>query len=73
MNTPARKLLVVEDDPGLQTQLRWCFENYDVVIAGDREAALAALQQHKPPVITLDLGLPPDADVLSSGTAASEG
>ena len=69
MDTPARKLLVVEDDPGLQTQLRWCFENYDVVIAGDRDAALAALQQHKPPVITLDLGLPPDADGTSVGFA----
>jgi two-component system NtrC family response regulator len=69
MDTPARKLLVIEDDPGLQTQLRWCFENYDVVIAGDRDAALAALQQHKPPVITLDLGLPPDADSTSEGFA----
>jgi two-component system NtrC family response regulator len=69
MDTPARKLLVVEDDPGLQTQLRWCFENYDVVIAGDRDAAVAALQQHKPPVITLDLGLPPDADGTSEGFA----
>jgi two-component system NtrC family response regulator len=69
MDTPARKLLVVEDDPGLQTQLRWCFENYDVVIAGDRDAALAALQQHEPPVITLDLGLPPDADGTSEGFA----
>jgi two-component system NtrC family response regulator len=67
MDTPARKLLVIEDDPGLQTQLRWCFESYDVVIAGDRDAALAALQQHKPPVITLDLGLPPDADSTSEG------
>ncbi len=69
MDTPARKLLVIEDDPGLQTQLRWCFENYDVVIAGDRDASLAALQQHKPPVITLDLGLPPDADGTSEGFA----
>ena len=33
METATRKLLVIEDDPGLQTQLRWCFENYDVEIA----------------------------------------
>ena len=37
MDTPTRKLLVIEDDPGLQTQLRWCFEGYDVEIAGDKE------------------------------------
>ena len=67
MDAPTRKLLVVEDDPGLQTQLRWCFENYEVVIAGDRTEALAALKQHEPPVITLDLGLPPDTDGTSEG------
>jgi two-component system NtrC family response regulator len=72
MDTPTRKLLVVEDDPGLQTQLRWCFENYEVVIAGDRKEALAALKQHEPPVITLDLGLPPDADGTSEGFAILE-
>jgi len=67
MDTTPRKLLVIEDDPGLQTQLRWCFENYEVEIAGDRETALAALKQHAPPVITLDLGLPPDADGTREG------
>ncbi len=72
METPTRKLLVVEDDPGLQTQLRWCFENYDVVIAGDRTAALAELQQHQLSVITLDLGLPPDAEGTSEGFALLE-
>ena len=69
MDTPVRKLLVVEDDPGLQTQLRWCFENYDVEIAGDSETALEILQQSHPPVVTLDLGLPPDADGTSVGFA----
>ena len=72
MDRPTRKLLVVEDDPGLQTQLRWCFEHYEVVIAGDRNEALAALKQHEPPVITLDLGLPPDADGTSEGFAILE-
>ena len=67
MDAATRKLLVIEDDPGLQTQLRWCFENYEVVIAGERDAALAELQAHKPPVVTLDLGLPPDADGTSEG------
>ena len=72
MDAQTKKLLIIEDDPGLQTQLRWCFENYDVIIAGDRETALAELQQHKPPVITLDLGLPPDADGASEGFAMLE-
>jgi two-component system NtrC family response regulator len=72
MDAPVKKLLVVEDDPGLQTQLRWCFENYEVVIAGDRTEALAALKQYEPPVVTLDLGLPPDADGTSEGFAILE-
>jgi two-component system NtrC family response regulator len=72
MDTPTRKLLVIEDDPGLQTQLRWCFENYDVEIAGDREVALVAVQKHQPPVVTLDLGLPPDADGTSVGFSLLE-
>ncbi|MEA2078268.1 MAG: PEP-CTERM-box response regulator transcription factor [Pseudomonadota bacterium] len=67
MSTDSRKLLVVEDDPGLQTQLKWCFEGYDVVIAGDRQAALSELEKYRIPVVTLDLGLPPDADGTSEG------
>ena len=34
-----RKLLIVEDDPGIQSQLRWCFEDYEVLSAVDRESA----------------------------------
>jgi two-component system NtrC family response regulator len=67
MTNDSRKLLVVEDDPGLQTQLKWCFEGYDVIIASDRETALSELEKHRPPVVTLDLGLPPDADGTSEG------
>ena len=57
-----KKLLVVEDDPGLQSQLRWCFEDYEVIVAEDRESALAQLRRHEPPVVLQDLGLPPDAE-----------
>ncbi|MGB7932889.1 MAG: PEP-CTERM-box response regulator transcription factor [Gammaproteobacteria bacterium] len=67
METTSRKLLVIEDDPGLQTQLRWCFENYEVLIAGERETALAEMDRHQPSVVTLDLGLPPDADGTGEG------
>jgi len=67
LNGEQRKLLVVEDDPGLQSQLRWCFEGYEVILAGDRESALVELRRHEPPVVTLDLGLPPDPANVSVG------
>jgi len=60
-------LLVVEDDPGLQKQMRWGFDGYDVVIAGDCESAVAQMRRFEPPVVTLDLGLPPDPDGVSQG------
>jgi len=63
------KLLVVEDDPGLQAQLKWAYEDFDVIIAGDRAAAIAALRAEEPAVVTLDLGLPPDPDGTSEGFA----
>ena len=66
------KLLIVEDDEGLQAQLKWAYDDFDVVIAGTREAALAALRSEEPPVVTLDLGLPPDPDGTSEGFAVLE-
>ncbi len=65
-------LLVVEDDEGLQRQLRWAYDDYDVVIAGDRESAIAMVRQHEPAVVTLDLGLPPDVDGTTEGFATLE-
>ncbi|HMM75085.1 MAG TPA: PEP-CTERM-box response regulator transcription factor [Gammaproteobacteria bacterium] len=62
-----RKLLIVEDDPGLQKQLKWSFENYELEVAGDRTAAMEALRRLEPPVVTLDLGLPPDPANASEG------
>jgi len=64
-----RKLLVVEDDAGLQRQLRWSYDDYDVLVAGDRETALDLVAQYSPSVVTLDLGLPPDPDGTSEGFA----
>jgi len=63
------KLLIIEDDPGLQKQLRWSLDAYDVVVAGDREAALAQIRRHEPAVVTMDLGLPPDPDGSTEGLA----
>lgn len=63
------KLLVIEDDEGLQAQLKWAYDDFEVVIAGDRESAIAALRSETPAVVTLDLGLPPDADGTTEGFA----
>ena len=62
-----RPLLIVEDDPALQKQIRWAFDNYETLTAGDRESALALVRRHQPPVVTMDLGLPPDPDSVSEG------
>ena len=62
-----RPLLIVEDDPALQKQLRWAFDQYETLTAGDRESAIALIRRHQPPVVTMDLGLPPDADSVSEG------
>lgn len=66
------KLLIVEDDEGLQAQLKWAYEDFDVVIVGTREAAIDALRTEEPAVVTLDLGLPPDPDGTSEGFAVLE-
>ena len=65
-------LLLVEDDLGLQKQLKWSFDDLEIVIAGDREAALNAVRRYEPPVVTLDLGLPPDADGATEGLLTLE-
>ena len=62
-------LLVVEDDEGLQRQLKWAYDGYRVVIAGDRKSAIDALRLHEPAVVTLDLGLPPEPDGTQEGFA----
>jgi len=62
-----RPLLIVEDDPALQKQIRWAFDSYEALTAGDRESALALVRRHQPPVVTMDLGLPPDPDSVSEG------
>lgn len=71
-NDSIRSLLVVEDNPGLQKQLKWLFDEYHVLSAGDRASALRVVKDHRPSVITLDLGLPPDKANASEGLAALE-
>lgn len=66
------KLLIVDDDKGIQKQLKWSLSDYEAVLADDRESAIAAVRRHEPKVVTLDLGLPPDAANASEGLAALE-
>src|SRR3546814_20493886 len=63
------KLLLVEDDLGLQRQLAWAFDDFEVFRASDRASAEAVLSRERPSVVLPDLGLPPDADGPSEGLA----
>lgn len=67
MNDAKLKLLIVEDDVGLQRQLKWCFDDHEVLIAGSRAEALTQLRRFEPPVVLQDLGLPPDAEGVTEG------
>jgi two-component system NtrC family response regulator len=64
------KLLIIDDDKGIQKQLKWSLSDYEAVLAGDRESAIAAVRRHEPKVVTLDLGLPPDEANATEGLAA---
>jgi two-component system NtrC family response regulator len=65
MNAP--QLLIVEDDLALQKQIKWSLDRFESVTASDRETALQQFRRHRPPVVTMDLGLPPDPDSVSEG------
>lgn len=67
MSDKSLPLLVVEDDLALQKQIRWALDRYQTLAAEDLEGALAHVHRHAPPVVTMDLGLPPDADSTSEG------
>jgi len=69
LSDDSRKLLIVEDDPGLLNQLKWCFEDYEVVTAEDRITAINELRRHEPSVVLQDLGLPPNPDGVDEGLA----
>ena len=69
MSDSSRKLLIVEDDPGLMSQLRWCFEEYEVLSAEDQASAINELRRHEPMVVLQDLGLPPNPEGVDEGLA----
>jgi len=63
------KILIIDDDEGMRTQLKWGLEGYDVITANSRSNAIEQFEIHHPPLVTLDLGLPPDAEGISEGFA----
>ena len=67
-----KTLLIVEDDPGLQSQLKWVFEGFDIVQVENRRDAIDAIRRHEPQVVLQDLGLPPDAEGVTEGLACVE-
>lgn len=66
-NSEKETLLIVEDDLGLRSQLQWHFDQYNVVVAEDRQSAIAAVRQYEPAVVLQDLGLPPDEEGVEEG------
>ena len=67
MTDKRRTLLIVEDDPALQKQMRWAFDQFETVVANNREDAIAQLRRHEPAIVTMDLGLPPAPDDVTEG------
>ena len=67
MTDKRRTLLIVEDDPALQKQMRWAFDGFETIVADDRDSAIAQLRRHEPAVVTMDLGLPPEPDDVTVG------
>src|SRR5690606_4642427 len=67
MNEKAKPLLIVEDDPALQKQMRWTFDQYETIVADDYDSAISQVRRFEPAVITMDLGLPPHPDDPSEG------
>jgi len=64
-------LLVVDDDEEIRSQMKWALNtDYDVTFAEDRVSALRAVSEHRPPVVLLDLGLPPNPGNPTEGMAA---
>jgi two-component system NtrC family response regulator len=62
-----KPLLIVEDDPALQKQMRWAFDRFETIVASDRGTAVTQLRRFEPAVVTMDLGLPPHPDDPGEG------
>src|SRR5919197_1073560 len=71
---PKATVLLVEDDHEIRDQMRWGLEDsYTLHVAGNAREALALMKRERPPLVTLDLGLPPHAAEAVEGLAVLEG
>ncbi|MGE0823664.1 MAG: PEP-CTERM-box response regulator transcription factor [Candidatus Binatia bacterium] len=68
-SVPAKaKLLIVDDDENIRTQMKWALaRDYTVILAEDRPSALEMVRKESPVVVTLDLGLPPHPGNIEEG------
>jgi len=58
---PVGRVLIVDDEDGIRTQLRWGLsDRFQVVAVATAEEARQAVQNERFDAVTLDLGLPPD-------------
>ncbi len=71
---PDKKLLIVEDDEDVRTQMKWALgQDYQVLLAEDRISASDVMAKEHPAVVTLDLGLPPQPADVEEGFATLSG
>ena len=64
------KLLIVDDDEGIRTQMKWALaKDYEIMLAEDRQSAIEHFRSARPSVVLLDLGLPPHPGNPEEGLA----
>jgi two-component system, NtrC family, response regulator len=64
------KLLLVDDDEDIRSQMKWALaQDYEVILAQDRAGAIDAFKRSHPLVTLLDLGLPPRPTEADEGLA----
>ena len=60
-------LLIVEDDPGIQSQLKWSLEGFNLTLVDNHDDAIDKVRLLEPVIVLLDLGLPPDPGGATEG------
>jgi len=64
-------LLIVDDDEDIRKQMKWALsDEYEVMLASDRENALHVFEESHPGTVLLDLGLPPKPNEVEEGINA---
>ena len=68
-SSPAKpKLLIVDDDESIRTQMKWALNtDYEVFLAADGDKAMRLIKSEHPPLVTLDMGLPPNTENAKEG------